>query len=67
MVTDINEAGAIETLKSLQGSERALAVKCDISRKDAVDALAKKALKECKHVDILVHAAGEHATCVLGC
>ena len=59
VITDVNEEGlntTAEQIRSLQ--QEALPIKADISKRQAVESLCKKALKEFGHIDILINNAG---------
>lgn len=59
LVSDINLFEAKLVVKEIEAmGGRAIAVKCDVSRKREVDALFKKTIKEFSKLDILVHNAG---------
>src|SRR6476660_6339885 len=55
-IADINETGAREVAASI--SNRAIGVKCDVSRRADVDATVKSTLDAFGTIDILVNNAG---------
>lgn len=59
VVSDLDQAQCELTAQRLpQSGHQAHAIACDVSRRDAVDALAETALKRCQRIDILVCNAG---------
>jgi NAD(P)-dependent dehydrogenase (short-subunit alcohol dehydrogenase family) len=59
VVSDLDQAQCELTAQRLrQSGHQAHAIACDVSRRDAVDALTETALKRCQRIDILVCNAG---------
>jgi NAD(P)-dependent dehydrogenase (short-subunit alcohol dehydrogenase family) len=59
VVSDLDQAQCELTAQRLrQSGHQAHAISCDVSRRDAIDALTETALKRCQRIDILVCNAG---------
>lgn len=59
VVTDLNEQGCIETANEIIASGGdALAVTCDVTNRESVEALASATIKKYGKIDILVNNAG---------
>ncbi|HEX6362828.1 MAG TPA: SDR family oxidoreductase [Albitalea sp.] len=56
VVADINEAGAKQVAGAI--GERAIAVACDVSRRDQIEALVRRTVDAFGRVDIVVNNAG---------
>jgi NAD(P)-dependent dehydrogenase (short-subunit alcohol dehydrogenase family) len=59
VLADVNEARLAETRAAVEAlGRRALAVRCDVTRDDDVERLARVAIAELEHVDVLMNNAG---------
>jgi NAD(P)-dependent dehydrogenase (short-subunit alcohol dehydrogenase family) len=60
VVSDLDQAQCELTAQRLRqsGHQEAYAIACDVSQRDAIDALTETALKRCQRIDILVCNAG---------
>ncbi|MDO8636717.1 MAG: SDR family NAD(P)-dependent oxidoreductase [Dehalococcoidia bacterium] len=62
-VVDMNLKGAEQVVSEIQkNGGKAIAVRCDVSNFDEVDAAVKQVLKKYKRIDILVNDAGSWST-----
>lgn len=59
IVSDIDEANAQKVVDEIkQNGQKAIAIKCDVSKKEEVDSLISKTVEEFGKLDILVNNAG---------
>jgi 3-oxoacyl-[acyl-carrier protein] reductase len=59
VISDVDEAGARATATEIEGlGRRSLAVRCDVSKRDQVEALIASAITTLGRLDILVNNAG---------
>lgn len=59
VVTDVNEAGCIETAAEItKAGGEALAIVCDVTNRESIEALAKATVEKWGKIDILVNNAG---------
>src|SRR5581483_3674966 len=59
VLADVNETRLAEARAAVEAlGQRALAVRCDVTRDDDVERLAREAIATMEHVDILMNNAG---------
>jgi NAD(P)-dependent dehydrogenase (short-subunit alcohol dehydrogenase family) len=66
IASDVNDAGLTETVTSLAGRTEAYAQRCDVGRRDEVEALARFAEERFGSVDLLVNNAGVAVSGAIG-